>query len=83
MSAETECVCGGTIREVVLPSDIARYANRATLWIHVSTWDTRCYPDDKAADVVTAEPYDNAVHVNRPTPITPITTSAGDTGARD
>lgn len=67
--SDCECVCGGTIRQVALPPEIARLADRRFLWVHVSTLDTKCYPDDE----VTAEPYDRA------TPTTPIADSGGTT----
>lgn len=57
MSAEQECVCGGLIREVELPPEIAKMVDGRCIWVHVSTFDTRCYPD-VPVETATAEPYD-------------------------
>lgn len=57
MSAEEwECCCGGPIREVVLPLDIAKLSDRRTIWVHTESGDTRCYPGSPLDALCTAEP---------------------------
>lgn len=40
-----ECLCGAELRRVPLPTDLAELSGRESIWTHVETGDTRCYPD--------------------------------------
>jgi hypothetical protein len=49
-----ECFCGSELKIVPLPADLAALAGRKTIYVHVHSGDTRCYPDED--EVATGEP---------------------------
>lgn len=55
-----ECMCGAELRKVPLPADLAALSGQGSIWTHVVTSDTRCYPDaaDAESRAVTAEPLE-------------------------
>jgi hypothetical protein len=51
-----ECVCGSELRKTPLPADLAGLSGQATIYVHVHSGDTRCYPGED--DKCTAEPLE-------------------------
>jgi hypothetical protein len=57
------CVCGLSVEEITLPKGIAALSGRQTIFVHVETNNTHCYPDadneaDRSATVVIDEYYE-------------------------
>jgi hypothetical protein len=55
-----ECVCGAELKQVPLPPDVAELAGQETIYVHVATGDTRCYPEARSPEdrAMTGEPLD-------------------------
>jgi hypothetical protein len=49
-----ECVCGSELRALALPADLAAISGQLTVWVHVETGDTRCYPESTDPEVLAA-----------------------------
>lgn len=57
-----ECFCAAELKKTPLPPDLAALSGRSFIWTHVTTGDTRCYPDSANTEdrAITAEPAESA-----------------------
>jgi hypothetical protein len=53
-----ECVCGSELKSVPLPPDLREFYGRESLWVHVHSGDTACYPESENPEdrAATGEP---------------------------